>query len=260
MTGVFGQTYAGAYDALYRSKDYEGETDLVERVLVREDKSGPRAILDLGCGTGNHALPLARRGHVIVGVERSAAMLAQARAKAMGAELPGATTPPVFLEGDVRTADAGRRFDAALMMFAVLGYMHDDEDVLAALANVRRHLDPGGVFVFDVWNGVAVMADQPKGRRVTVAEGSASIERETRTKLDLGRHLCHVSFELARTQADGRRDTAVEEHVMRYFFEPELYNLLGQSGLDLVSLRSFPDEASPPNEKVWNVVGVARAV
>ena len=215
MTDVFGQTYAGAYDALYRAKDYDREVGLVDRILAREGKPGPRAILDLGCGTGNHAFPLARRGHAVVGVDRSPAMLARAREKAR--EEPGGGAP-AFLEGDVCSVKAGRQFDAALMMFAVMGYLHNDADVTAALVNVRRHLDPGGVFVFDVWNGVAVMADQPKGRRVTIADGSATIERETRTQLDLERHLCHVGFELSRTDADGQKETVVEDHVMRYFF------------------------------------------
>ena len=259
MTDVFGLTYASAYDALYRGKDYEGEADLVERILAREAMPGHRTLLDLGCGTGNHALPLARRGYLVVGVDRSPAMLAQARAKATEAGLPAGTAPS-FLEGDIRTADAGRRFDAALMMFAVLGYLHSDEDVLTALANVRRQLDPGGVFVFDVWNGVAVMADRPKGRRVTVEDASASIERETRIHLDLDRHLCHVNFELSRTHAGGQQESVVEEHVMRFFFEPELKEFLSRSGFKFVSLRSFPDEASPADETAWNVVGVARAV
>jgi len=75
VSEVFGREYASVYDALYRNKDYEGEVDLIERILAEHGASGPRRLLDLGCGTGNHALPLARRGHTVLGVDRSASML-----------------------------------------------------------------------------------------------------------------------------------------------------------------------------------------
>ena len=80
MSGVsdmFGRDYADVYDAIYRDKNYEGEVDLIERILARHGLQGARHLLDLGCGTGNHALPLARRGHTVVGVDRSPPMLAQ---------------------------------------------------------------------------------------------------------------------------------------------------------------------------------------
>lgn len=57
MIETFGRNYADAYDAIYRLKDYDGEVDLIERILVRHGLDGPRRLLDLGCGTGNHALP-----------------------------------------------------------------------------------------------------------------------------------------------------------------------------------------------------------
>ena len=258
MTEIFGQDYAGAYDSLYRAKDYEGEVDLIERMLARYGKTGSVRLLDLGCGTGNHVLPLTRRGHSVSGVDQSPSMLVQARAKT--ATLSAGCPVPVFQQGDIRDVDLGTTFDAVIMMFAVLCYLREDSDVLAALATVRRHLNPGGLFIFDVWNGTAVLADRPKGRRVSVTEDTTRIERETRTQLDLGRHLCHVYFDLKRTEAEGKTLELTEEHVVRFFFPQELESMLQQSGLTLMQLRSFPNEEQPADEKAWNVIGVARAV
>jgi SAM-dependent methyltransferase len=256
VTAMFGQEYAGAYDAIYRNKDYEGEVDLIERILVRHGLDGPRRLLDLGCGTGNHALPLARRGHAVVGVDRSPAMLARARAKASAAP---AACAVAFHQSDIRELDLGRRFDAVLMMFTVLGYQLEDADLTAALAAVRRHLDPGGLFVFDVWNGLAVLADRPGERRVSVTDGSTRITRNTQAELDIPRHLCRICFDLERMDGGGRIEKWREEHVMRYHFAQELELTLRQNQLDLVSLRSFPDDQAPADERAWNVVGVARA-
>jgi SAM-dependent methyltransferase len=256
VTEIFGQDYADAYDAMYREKDYDGEVDLIERILARHGLGGPRRLLDLGCGTGNHALPLARRGHSVVGIDLSPSMLAQARAKSSAAP---PTCRVVFQQGDIRELDLGQRFDGVLMMFTVLGYQFEDADLTAALATVRRHLDPGGLFVFDVWNGPAVLADRPGERRLSVTDGSTRITRKTRAVLDMPRHCCRVSFDLERVDASGHVEEWQEEHVLRYYFSQELELALRQNQLDLLQLRSFPNDEAPPDERAWNVIGVGRA-
>jgi SAM-dependent methyltransferase len=256
VTKIFGPDYSEAYDAIYRAKDYEGEVDLIERILLRHGLAGPRRLLDLGCGTGNHALPLARRGHSVVGIDRSPSMLARARAKASAMPVRSAIE---FLEGDIRELALGTRFDAVLMMFTVLGYQFEEADLMAALATVRRHLDPGGLYVFDVWNGPAVLADRPGEREVSVDDGAFRVIRKTHAILDVPRHLCRVCFDLRRIDGSGRAEEWREEHVVRYYFPQELELALGQNQLQLLRLRSFPDDEAPADERAWNVIGAARA-
>ena len=252
---VFGADYADCYDILYRTKDYAGEVDLVERLLARHGAAGPKSILDLGCGTGNHALPLAERGHRVTGVDRSPGMLAQARAKAATLALAHA---PLFVEGDVCRLDLGRRFDAALMMFMVLGYQFENADLVAALTALRSHLAPAGLFVFDVWNGLAVLAQRPSERTVEAIRGDTKIVRKTSTRLEPIAQLCHVHFAIERTDADGT--TAWEEtHTVRFFFPQELDLVLRCHGLRLLQLSRFPDGEGAPDENAWNMIGVAKA-
>jgi SAM-dependent methyltransferase len=251
----FGRDYADAYDSIYRSKDYDGEVDLIERVLIRQGFAGSRNLLDLGCGTGAHAIQLAKRGHRVVGVDRSPDMLAQARAKAAVERGLGLE----FHEGNICKLDLHQQFDAALMMFTVLGYLLNDSDSNAALASVRRHLALGGVFIFDVWHGPAVLAVRPAERNISVAHGSGRINRKTRATLDISRNVCRVNFELERVTDDGRSEQWQEEHFVRYYFREELELALRQNHLELLDLRRFPDGEGPANEHSWNVIGVARA-
>jgi len=161
---VFGDLYARLYDAFYQEKNYEAECDLIEEVFRRYAGGPVNSILDLGCGTGNHVFPLARRGYQVAGVDRSPEMLALARAKLASCSGSPEQPLPIFHPGDLRDLDLGEQFDAVLMMFAVLSYQVTNEDVLAALGTVRRHLKPGGLFMADVWYGPAVLAQRPGDR------------------------------------------------------------------------------------------------
>lgn len=249
MSDVFGADYAAAYDLLYGDKDYEAEVELVERLLAGR---GVASILDLGCGTGGHAVPLARRGYEVVGVDRSEPMLAHAREKAAG-------LPAKFALGDVRDVDLGREFDAALMLFAVLGYQVDDQDAVAALASARRHLRPGGLLLFDAWYAPAVLAQRPSERHRVVERDGIRLERTSTGRLDPERAVCHVGFSLRRTEAGGATSTFAESHEMRYFDEAELESLTRAAGLDLVRLGAFPEVEREPDTSTWSVLGVAEA-
>ena len=149
MSEVFGTEYAAAYDPLYADKDYDAECDLLEREF--RTRSGPvRTILDLGCGTGAHAVRLAERGYEVVGVDLSEGMLAVARRGAAG--LRASTTSNCCSATSGPSGSAGT-FDAVICMFAVLGYQTTDDDVAGGPCHGPEHLRPGGRFVFDVWYG-----------------------------------------------------------------------------------------------------------
>jgi SAM-dependent methyltransferase len=252
MTEVFGADYSDSYDALYADKDYGAECDLVEEIFRRAGRP-IRSLLDLGCGTGRHAVELANRGYEVVGVDLSEGMLERARRRAIDTA-PGATT---FVRGDIQTIQLERRFDAVLSMFAVVGYQIGDDAVRATLANVRRHLEPGGVFIFDVWYGPAVIAMGPSERVKVVPTDGGDIERKAIGTLEAGVHVCSVKYELTQRRPGGTDATASEMHRMRYFFDEELRELLQEAGLTLLNLTAFPDVENPPSEESWNVLAVA---
>lgn len=253
MTHVFGADYAAAYDELYGDKDYGAEIELLESVFRQCSVHQVKRVLDLGCGTGNHAVPLAQRGYTVVGVDRSSAMLRRAEERASGA---------TFANGDITRIDLGQKFDAVLMMFAVLGYQIANCDVRAALDTARRHLDLDGLLFADVWYGPAVLAQRPSDRvKVIDAPDGGQLIRAASSELDSRRDVCTVRYHLWRIDAGQVRSEVREEHPMRYFFAPELELLLNQAGFQLVRLGGFPrffeDE---PSEETWNVAFAARAV
>jgi SAM-dependent methyltransferase len=252
---VFASPYANQYDALYDAKDYVAECDLIAAAAARHGVPINR-VLDIGCGTGEHSLEWASRGISSVGVDLSPEMIEIAQRKA--AALASAVQPEWHV-GDARNFEVGGSYDVATMMFAVLGYMNSNEDVLAALKNVRRHLQPGGLFVFDIWYGPAVLSVRPEDRVRVVNSASTQIIRAASTKIDSFRHLAHVTFKLW-TLADARYLGYTEEtHAMRYFFPQEMKLLLETAGFDVASIRSFPS-GEAVGENTWNAYCEAIAV
>lgn len=249
MSEPFAGLYAEAYDALYGDKDYAAECDLIERLFATHE-AGVATVLDLGCGTGNHAIALAARGYRVTGVDRAADMLAAAAAKTGNAV--------AFHVGDIREVDLGRRFDAVLMMFAVLGYQIADRDVLAALACARRHLSAGGLLIFDVWYGPAVLRRRPARRVKEAARDGRRFVRTATSELDVARNLCTVRYRIRDESAGGRRH-ADSVHRMRYFFAPELAQFLQVAGFRDLRLGAFPDFERAPDETTWNVLATAAA-
>jgi len=255
---VFGRGYSDRYDLLYGDKDYAREVDMLEEVFRRHGSGPVRTVLDLGCGTGNHAIPLANRGYKVTGVDRSSAMLEHALGKVRDNPPPGADGLAEFVKGDVRDVSLGRKFDAVLMMFAVLGYQLANEDVLAALRNVRRHLSPGGLFVCDVWYGPAVLATKPENRVKTIEAGGRKFVREASGSLDLVRQLAEVRYTIREAGEGGDRDETREVHRMRFFFPQEMRFFLSQAGLELIGLHPFGDLEKSPDEESWNVLSISR--
>lgn len=253
---VFGAVYADQYDLFYQEKDYAAECDVIERVFGAHGAGAVRRVLDLGCGTGNHSIPLGQRGYEVLGVDRSEAMLAHAQRKA--AEIGEA--PVRFTRADITTYRGEERFDAALMMFAVLGYQLENAAVLGALASARHGLRPGALLIFDVWYGPAVLTQRPAERLKVYQVPGGQVLRAASGVLDSAHDVCTVNLEVWRLQGDRVADHTAESHQMRYFFPGELELFLSVSGFSLVHLSAFPELDRPADESTWNVLGVARAV
>lgn len=253
--GVFG-AYASFYDAFYAEKDYPREVDYLETVFSQHGIRAGAGVLDLGCGTGSHAVLLAQRGFRVLGVDRSAEMIVRAERKARESGVDCA-----FRVADARSTDLHTTFDAVIAMFAVMSYQCTNSDVTAAFTTARKHLVTGGLFVFDVWFGPAVLAQRPGVRTlvVTTPEGE-SVTRTARPKLDLVRQTVQVDYEVVRSREGVVLERIEESHTVRFFFPQELVHFLACTGFEMLALGPFLDLGREPTEADWNVSVVARAV
>jgi SAM-dependent methyltransferase len=254
---VFGSSYASAYDALYREKDYDAECALIREAFAKVAASPIGSMVDFGCGTGEHALRFAHTGVHVHGIDLSPEMLelAQSKVKAVGLD-----DWVRFTIGDIATTNVGGPFDAASMMFAVLCYQTTNEQLLQTLRNVRAHLSLGAPFIADVWYGPAVLSDRPGDRVREIQSENGTLLRTTRTDIDTTSHTADVHFGLWELQGDKVASHTNETHRMRYLFPQEIRLLLELSGFNLVSLTAFPTLDADVSDQSWNAIILAQAV
>jgi len=174
-------------------------------------------ILDLCCGQGRHAVPLARAGYRVAGLDHSAYLLDQARQRAaqVGAGVQ-------WVQGDMRCLPWGERFDACLNLFTAFGYFDDEEDNQQVLHEVCRILKPGGKLLLDLSNrDYYLLRWLPRSwqRR----EGALVLE-----ETDFDPLICR--FTVTFTWIEGNHRQSIS-HSVRYYTAPEIEAMLWAAGL-----------------------------
>jgi SAM-dependent methyltransferase len=106
---------------------------------------GPCCVLDLGCGTGTLCCALAQRGHQVTGVDPAGPMLVIAATKPHAEKVE-------WIQSRAQDYRSQHRFDLIVMMGHVFQILLTDEEVLAVLSTMRRHLKPGGKAAFETRN------------------------------------------------------------------------------------------------------------
>jgi len=226
---------AGFYDPWSRSVT-EDIGFYVDRAV---ESGGP--IVELAVGTGRIAVPIARAGIRVIGVDSSPGMLAVARA---AAEEAGVSDLVDLREGDLREPPVPERAPLVICPFRSLLHMETEDEKLRAVRAAGTLLEPGGRFVFDVFSPSREDIQETDGRW---------IEREPgiweRADWDEGSRTLSLAV-----RSNGGAAISFGLH---WLSAPEWLRLLDQAGLDVEKVYGWFDER--PYEGEEDMVFVCRA-
>ena len=210
----FSDFYLRAYAAFDRPEEAEAQALGAARLAGCPDGGD---VLDVACGFGRHAVPLARAGYRVVGVDRSRPLLEEAERRAGGEPWPR------LVRADYRELPfAEESFDAALSLFTSLGYLGDEEDT-NALAEIRRVLRPGGrLLVETMHRDLLVRRFQEHDWRL-LGEGRLLLEQRT---FDAASGVAQATQTLI--DSTGERDS--RSFSVRVYTATELIAMLGRAG------------------------------
>ena len=138
------EKFAYAYDRMMTNVNYARWTDYIESLFDKYNCK-PHRILDLACGTCALTIRLALKGYEMTGVDRATGMLEIAKNKAEAQD--------VNIElhhGDMQDFQLNQQFDAILCTYDSINYAHDETELSNIFKQVAEHLEPNGLFIFDV--------------------------------------------------------------------------------------------------------------
>ena len=218
---MFSRT-AELYDLIYQQfKDYAGECRRIADLLARLHPQATR-LLDVACGTGEHARVLAaQHGYQVDGLDIEPEFIRIARSKNPGGE---------FFCADMIHFELQRRYDIILCLFSSIGYARTLENVGRALATFRRHLSPGGLVVLEPWFAPeqwrtgTVHLTTAEGAGLKVCRMSSSTVRERVSVLD---------FQYLIGSAEGIEHRQ-EVHELGLFTTEEMRRCFAEAGLDVL--------------------------
>jgi SAM-dependent methyltransferase len=215
---LFGEEYFHAYGPLLTDERTAREVDGIIQLLGLDPGS---AILDLACGHGRHAIPLAQHGYQVTGLDLSDVFLGRAKAEANARDVHVRWT-----RADMRDIPFEGEFDAVINIFTAFGYFDSDTENAQVLRQVHKALRPDGRFLIETMHRDSlVRAFEPSS--VTRHEDGLLVTEER--KLDQVSGRCAVRLTLI--YPDGRRTEL--GHDVRVYTPTELAALISQAGFTL---------------------------
>lgn len=238
------------YNILYQDKDYAREADYIERIISSHQPSA-KTILDLGCGTGQHAKILVKKGYRVHGVDMSKTMIEEAKKFEKDKDL-------TFSIGDIRTIRLEETFDVVVSLFHVISYQTGNDDLQKAFSSAYNHLKDGGLFIFDCWYGPAVLTERPTEKIKIVENNDYRIIRLTEPVMHANENVVEVKFHFFILDKQNKIMEEFEEtHLMRYLFKPELEVMLNKAGFILLKTTEFLTDKEP-GYNTWSVCFLAK--
>jgi len=253
MPPVYRGRHAELYALFYAEKPYRQEATFVAGQLREHGVAPPARLLDLACGTGEHAFFLEADGYAVTGVDSSPSMLACARRKRQDRD-----SQVRFVEQDMCALSLPERFAAAVCLFDSIGFAGTNEGVRATLAGVARHLDPDGIFVLEFWHAPALLllAERVRVRRLAGPDGE--ILRIAETTIDAVRGLGEVRYTIYEHREDGSYSKLEEVQRNRFFLVEEMAAHLDAAGFQpLAWYGALADQPVTPQS--FHAVCVARS-
>jgi SAM-dependent methyltransferase len=241
------------YDAIYSVKDYKSETEILLQLYRSMYGHFPQRLLDVGCGTGSHSCHFAASGCAVVGTDIDSEEIQIAMKKSLALPDP---RPRFYCMDIAQLQETG--FDLGVSLFNVVSYIRGIENLSVFLGSIHRKLRRGGLFVFDCWNGLAVLTDPPKEKRSRIEADGCSFELELSPTVDLLQQVVVVRNRVTVHSAS----PDVEEFEFSYsqfLWTPAiLRDILTYCGFEIVSVSPTMKPREQATAETWKIMFVCK--
>ena len=250
-TELFKSFQAIYYDRLYESKNYLHEVAFIQNSIENflATESSQIALLDMGCGTGNHASKLASDQVQVTGIDISIEMIELAIKKQANSNFN-----PNFRVANLLDFEVEEKFDVICIMFNVIGYLENFASLSTLFDKIsRKLLKPGGLLIFDFWDIQGVQPDSAPVKELQWEINGHRVMRSSRSSFDDAANKLRIEFEWIDTDIASENTHAVisqvhkEIHSILFYDSDEVETLLKNNDFEIFTnlfAPSFLDERS----------------
>ncbi|OGM75823.1 hypothetical protein A2382_00680 [Candidatus Woesebacteria bacterium RIFOXYB1_FULL_38_16] len=240
------------YDNMFADKDYTKETKFIWEMTKTYGVGEVKKVLEIGAGTGNHTKEILKRDiEELFAVDIDPEMVVRLKKKL------GLKRNLKIVEGEVDQLRE-KNFDLTLAMFNVVTYIDSEKQLKQFFSQVYSRLKPGGIFVFDVWNGVAAIKDPPKEKESKYKNVNETIKVKILPETDftLQKVRLRYMFEIFK---DNEIVTEGEYLLTQFLWMPRQLDLiLKRVGFEKITTRSLNDLDKRSDSFDWKVVYVVQ--
>lgn len=230
--------FASVYDLYMEDVPYDEWVDYIEALWARYGIK-PNLVLDLGCGTGNVTIPLAKKGYEMIGIDYSADMLSIAREKSYGTDI-------LYLQQDMRGFELYGTIDACICVCDSINYILEGKEFTKILKLVHNYLNINGYFIFDInteYTFKNLMGDNSFGR--SFKDSAFVWENYYDHEQKINEYMTDF---FVKDQDTGLYERHTEFHYEKAYSVEEIKDYIDKSGLLLVDVFNAFEFSMPTEE------------
>lgn len=224
---------------------------------------GHAEVLELACGTGRVAIPLAIAGHQVTGIDLSPKMLELFAAK--GSRLDDEVAGRLeIIHGDMSSFDLEHGFDLVIIPFRGFQALTEPEEIHGCLARARAHLKPGGVFIVDVFRPYPAIEqvwpreEQHEWTHRDPETGRTIVRTRRHRVIDAKAQIIYPEIHYYVREAGGAARRYSETLKLRYWYRHQLQLALVSHGFRIEHEYGYYDGRPP--ERGPDLIAVCRGV
>ncbi len=248
--------YAEYYDILYQDKNYADEATFISQLIKKllPNTNADIRVLDIACGTGRHVMELAQLGYKVDGSDISKEMINVAIRECKKKKL----NIKFYNESFQTCGKIEGKYDVILSIFSAINYLINYENLSLAFKNISSLLDTNGFFIFDFWNGNAVIQNYSPIRVKRMTGNGKEIIRISKTTIDSIAQTAVINFHFILIENGIILKEFDEKHLVRYFFLQEMVDLLKANNFEIILRCPFMRPDNDITASDWNVTYVVR--
>lgn len=239
------------YELTHYFRNYEQQAEFLNSAIKKYFPAAHR-ILDIACGTGNHAIFMAKKGYDVKGVDLSQKMLNIARQKIKNTDLQVG-----FTYGNMKDLEFSSEFDVVYCLGMSFMELRTYDEINSCLNSIKRAIKPNGLFIFDVSNGWEMLSVET--RKDFAEDAKTKVIWLSSGYIDKLKRTVHLDYTFIIQE---NNKTAIESGVeeLRIFFPDELRMLLTNANFKIEAMLGDRSLETPFKEDSPHIVMINRGV